>query len=146
MDVVFIKNKKNQKQWNSRACSYLLHSPIGYMSCLFHKKLEFVLTHLKSHSSMVHATQLMLAIVSWQAPQSNLWSIVHDRSVTLNRAWQPSTMDFLGNELIMDYNRRTMTISKYNAQTYIIDGFEKRPVPCLVLRWRETGAAIVGLT
>ena len=54
-------------------------------------------------------------------------------------------MGFLGNELIMDHNRRTMTISKNNAQTCIVDDFEKRPVPCLVLRWRETGAAIAGL-
>ena len=40
-------------------------------------------------------------------------------------------MGFLGKELIsMDYNRRIMTISKNNAQTCIIGGFEKRPVLC----------------
>ena len=39
-----------------------------------------------------------------------------------------------------------MTIFKNSAQTYIIGGFEKRPMSCSVLRWREIGAAIVGLT
>ena len=32
-----------------------------------------------------------------------------------------------------------MTISKNNAQTCIVDNFEKRPVSCPVLRWGETG-------
>ena len=39
-----------------------------------------------------------------------------------------------------------MTIFKNSAQTCIIGGFEKRPISCPVLRWGETGAAVVGLT
>ena len=39
-----------------------------------------------------------------------------------------------------------MTISKNNAKTCVIGGFEKMLVLCLVLRWGETGFAVVGLT
>ena len=132
------KKKKSEAIEHQRLHLLITQSrnyPIGYMSCLFSQKAWICSTRLKSHSSIVHATQLMPAIVSWQAPQSNPWSIVLDKSVTLNSAWQPSTMGFLGKELIsMDYNRRIMTISKNNAQTCIIGGFEKRPMLCPVLR------------
>ena len=100
LNSFFFLNKKNSKAIELQRLRFLIaefrNYPIGYMSCLFHKKHEFVLTHPKSHSSIVHTTQLMPATLSWQAPQSNLWFIVRGRSVTLNTvSWQAPQSNLL---------------------------------------------------